>query len=210
MPCTNANRNQQYTVPDIYTSDACAVAACAAPATGYRFPDGTNDGSGSCTTEQCPTPTAGFRFKDGTNDGLCTTEQCPTPSTGYRFKDGTNDGACGTLEQCPVVAGEYYIEGTEECTTTSCTNRDTSTQYYDKQEVIIEDDCSVATCPTGKTPAANGLSCVDELKEKEKEAASDSNSPMVGAIVGSVVGVLVLVAVAGILVWVFVIRPRRL
>merc|ERR1711935_568329 len=146
----------------------------------------------------------------GDGSGSCTTEQCPSPGIGQKFiSPSPSPGAC-TVTPCPVVAGEYYIEGTEECTTTSCTNRDTSTQYYDKQEVIIEDDCSVATCPTGKTPAANGLSCVDELKEKEKEAASDSNSPMVGAIVGSVVGVLLLVAVAGILVWVFVIRPRRL
>jgi len=205
--CPNPGIGEKLTT----TAGACTVTPC--PVVGvYYYGDYYYTTAGDCTKIQnCPSLGDNEEYVTGvvlTSPTGC--KKCSSPGIGQKFiSPSPSPGAC-TVTPCPVVAGEYYIEGTEECTTTSCTNRDTSTQYYDKQEVIIEDDCSVATCPTGKTPAANGLSCVDELKEKEKEAASDSNSPMVGAIVGSVVGVLVLVAVAGILVWVFVIRPRRL
>merc|ERR1711935_132058 len=66
-------------------------------------------------------------------------------------------------------------------------------------------DCSVATCQNGQTPAADGLSCVDGSKGATGNSA---NSPA-GDIVGSIIGVFVLVAVAGVVVWVFLIKPKR-
>ena len=113
-------------------------------------------------------------------------------------------GAC-TVTPCPAVAGEYYIKAGDCTKMSSCTKRD-SNQYYDKNETITSDDCSVATCPTDQTPAADRLSCEDETKSKASETGDDA---MIGTIVGSVIGALVLLAVVGIVVFCVIKRKRN-
>merc|ERR1711892_1024875 len=141
-----------------------------------------------CEAGQC---NPGYQF-----DAQCTA--CPNPGIGEKFT--ATAGSC-FVTPCPAVAGEYYTTN-GDCTKMSCTKRD-SNQYYDKNETITSDDCSVATCPTDQTPAADGLSCEDETKSETGDDA------MIGTIVGSVIGALVLLAVVGIVVFCVIKRKRN-
>jgi len=160
-----------------------------------------------CEAGQC---NPGYQF-----DAQCTA--CPNPGIGEKFT--ATAGSC-FVTPCPAVAGEYYTTN-GDCTKMSCTKRD-SNQYYDKNETITRDDCSVATCPTDQTPAADGLSCEDETKSKVSETGDDAmigtimisetgDDAMIGTImiVGSVIGALVLLAVVGIVVFCVIKRKRK-
>jgi len=160
-----------------------------------------------CEAGQC---NPGYQF-----DAQCTA--CPNPGIGEKFT--ATAGSC-FVTPCPAVAGEYYTTN-GDCTKMSCTKRD-SNQYYDKNETITSDDCSVATCPTDQTPAADGLSCEDETKSKVSETGDDAmigtimisetgDDAMIGTImiVGSVIGALVLLAVVGIVVFCVIKRKRK-
>merc|ERR1711892_176519 len=146
----------------------------------------------TCAAGQCNTD-----FQDGDQ---CTA--CPNPGIGEKLT--TVEGSC-FVTPCPAVAGEYYIKAGDCTKMSSCTKRD-SNQYYDKNETITRDDCSVATCPTDQTPAADGLSCEDETMSKVSETGDDA---MIGTIVGSVIGALVLLAVVGIVVFCVIKRKRK-
>merc|ERR1711935_651751 len=215
--CDNAGSTEYYDISAVYTDNVCSVATCAKgtkPAADQLSCDScaTVSGryyttAGDCTiTQNCPSLGDNEEYVTGvvlTSPTGC--KKCSSPGIGQKFiSPSPSPGAC-TVTPCPAVAGEYYIKAGDCTKMSSCTKRD-SNQYYDKNETITRDDCSVATCPTDQTPAADGLSCEDETMSKVSETGDDA---MIGTIVGSVIGALVLLAVVGIVVWVFVIRPRR-
>jgi len=194
---------------------SCFVTPCPAVAGTYYT---TN---GDCSaTENCPALLADsneqYESVLATKVEDCTTECITTPGIGEERRTGS----C-FVTPCPAVAGEYYIKAGDCTKMSSCTKRD-SNQYYDKNETITSDDCSVATCPTDQTPAADGLSCEDETKSKVSETGDDAmigtimisetgDDAMIGTImiVGSVIGALVLLAVVGIVVFCVIKRKRK-
>merc|ERR1712021_235219 len=198
--CNNAGSTEYYNISAVYTDNVCSVATCAKgtkPAADQLSCDSCATVSGSyyttagdyTNTQNCPSLGDNEEYVPGvvlTSPTGC--KKCSSPGIGQKFiSPSPSPGAC-TVTPCPAVAGTYYTTAGDCTKMSSCTKRN-SNQYYDKNETITSDDCSVATCPTDQTPAADGLSC------------ASGDDAMIGTIVGSVIGALVLLAVVGIVVF---------
>jgi len=160
-----------------------------------RCPDGCNlagygeDVNGFCA--EC-VPNNDRYYNNG---GSCTTAECDNAGSTeyYDISAVYTDNVCSV-----ATCAKGTKPAADQLSCDSCAT--VSGSYY-----TTAGDCSVATCQNGQTPAADGLSCVDGSKGATGNSA---NSPA-GDIVGSIIGVFVLVAVAGVVVWVFLIKPKR-
>jgi len=213
--------------------DGCDVASYYEDANGFCRNDCFVDHCEDCTTDRatkCDTCATGFnQNSDNTacecafgtelaGDGLSCTD-CTTKEHSDQYY--ATQGSCTTVSCTPPAATEYFdtsaVYTTNTCSVATCAKgtkpaadqlscdscATVSGSYY-----TTAGDCSVATCQNGQTPAADGLSCVDGSKGATGNSSNSANSPA-GDIVGSIIGVFVLVAVAGVVVWVFLIKPKR-